>query len=351
MGFRVAGGPAQEVDRGDRRVAVVQDVGDSVHQVFARLAEAGFDLADARSAATGALSDRTRALAGAWAVIAGGEPYGESLLGGLGSLRVIARFGSGFDAIDVAAATRAGIAVTIARDANSESVADYTIGLILAVVRRIVVSDRLVRSGAWRQHAPTGDLTGSRVLIVGLGNVGKAVARRLAAFGCVLMAVDPVPDRDFCKRYNVTLVTLADGLARADVVTVHAPLTAETKYLVGAPELALMSRTSVLVNTARGDVVDQTALVDALRCGRIAGAGLDVFASEPLAIDDPLTSLGNVVLSGHVASMSGMAYANLVDAVEETLLWAAAGEIPTTCVNPEVDSGRRTALSNAATRS
>ncbi len=332
MGIPMVSRPSPDIRRGDFRVAIVADAGGSGDQVFARLAEAGFDLMDARSAATGALSDRTRTLAGAWAVIAGGEPYDGSLLHGLRSLRVIARFGSGFDAIDVAAATRAGVAVTVARDANSESVADYTIGLMLSVVRRIVIADRLVRTGAWQQDAPTGDLTGSRVLIIGLGSIGKAVARRLAAFGCKLMAVDPIPDRDFCERYNIALVDLADGLARADVVSVHAPLTAETRRLVGARELALMSRTSVLVNTSRGDVVDQAALVDALRSGRIGGAGLDVFASEPLAVDDPLTSLDNVVLSGHVASTSRDAYANLIDAVEEALLRAAAGEIPATCV-------------------
>lgn len=342
---------ARDADPGNPRVAIVEDVGGSGHQVFGRLADAGFDLVDARSAATGTLSDRAQALAGAWAVIAGGEPYDDSLLRGLRSLRVIARFGSGYDKIDVAAATRAGVAVAIARDANSESVAEYTVGLMLSVVRRIVMADRVVRTGAWQEDRPTGDLTGSSVLIIGLGSIGKAVARRLAAFGCKLMAVDPVSDREFCERYDIELVDLADGLARADVVTVHAPLIAETKHLVGARELALMSRTAVLVNTSRGGVVDQAALVDALRSGRIGGAGLDVFASEPLAADDPLTSLGNVVLSGHVASRSRAAFANLIDAVQETLLRAAAGQIPPTCVNPEAFRGREAPPASAAVRS
>jgi len=275
-------------------------------------------------------------LEGAWGVVAGSESYTGPLLDRLPDLRVIARCGVGFDAIDVSAATARGIVVSTTADANAEGVADLTLTLMLACLRRVLVGDRSARSGTWRPPGLAGDLTDATVGIVGLGRVGRNVARRLRGFGCRLLAVEPYPDREFCRQYGVEVGELDAILPLLDVLTIHAPLNSSTRKLIRARELALLKPSAVVVNTSRGDVVDQEALIAALTAGRLAGAGLDVYEREPLPAGHPLTALENVVLSPHAASFSRRTVRRMLDSIRASLTSAAAGALPEGCLNPEV---------------
>jgi phosphoglycerate dehydrogenase-like enzyme len=274
-------------------------------------------------------------LVGAWAVVAGSETYTERVLSALPELRLIVRCGVGFDAIDVPAATARRVAVATTPDANSDGVADLTLALMLACLRRIAAGDRHVRSGKWRLAGLSGDLTGATVGLVGLGRVGRNVVRRLAGFGCRIVAFEPYPDRDFCAAYDVELVELDALLPQVDVLSIHVPLTSETRHLIGAPQFSLLEPTAIVVNTSRGSVVDEPALVEALTEGRIAGAGLDVYEHEPLDVGHPLVALDNVVLSAHAASFTRLSVARMLASVSASLVAAAAGELPLGCVNPE----------------
>ena len=275
------------------------------------------------------------AFEGAFATVAGSESYTRGVLTRLPDLRAIARSGVGYDAIDVEAATHCGIVVLTTPGANAESVADCALMLMLASRRRLLVVDGATRDGRWRLPESAGDLAGATVGIVGLGAIGRAVARRLAGFGCRLLAVEPYPDEEFCAAHEIELVSLEELLPRADVVTLHAPLLPETHYLIGERELALMKPDAVLVNTSRGGAVDEKALIAALDSGLLSGAGLDVFEHEPLSADHPLTRLPNVVLSAHSASFTRLGVDSTADAVAQNLLEVAAGRLPRGCVNPD----------------
>ncbi len=271
----------------------------------------------------------------AWAVIAGSERYGRAVLQSARSLRAILRWGTGSDAIDLAAATAAGVAVVTTPGANAEAVADMALALMLACVRGLPGLDASVRAGAWRPSQPSGDLAAATVGIVGLGAVGWAVVARVQGFGCRVIALDPQPDRERCAANGIELATLEGLLPRVDVLTLHAPLTDGTRHMLGAREFALLPRHAVLVNTSRGELIDQTALVAALREGTIAAAGLDVFEREPLAHDDPLTGLGNAILTGHVSSFTRLGIDRTAVAVVTHMRELLDGRLPSTCLNPQ----------------
>jgi D-3-phosphoglycerate dehydrogenase / 2-oxoglutarate reductase len=275
------------------------------------------------------------ALDGAWATIAGSEAYTRSLLQNAPSLKAIARFGVGYDGIDVSAATERGVVVLTAPGANADSVADFALTLMLACLRRLRAVDEAVRSGEWRLTELAGDLASATVGIVGLGRIGRAVATRLTGFGCRILAVESDPDLNFCAQLNIELAALDEILSEVDVLTLHVPLTGETRHLIGARELEVMQPTAVIVNTSRGGVVDEAALIDALASGRIGGAGLDVFADEPLPLDHPLSRLPNVILSGHAATFTRLSVQRITDAVVASLLQFHGGSLPSGCVNPE----------------
>jgi D-3-phosphoglycerate dehydrogenase / 2-oxoglutarate reductase len=279
-------------------------------------------------------------LEGAWAAISGSETYSRTLLERLPDLSAIARWGSGYDRIDVRTATAQGIAVLTVPGANADPVADCAVMLMLACVRRLRAVDASVRSGAWRQPGLTGDLTGATVGVVGLGAIGRAVVRRLRGFDCRLLGSDPVADPAECRGAGIELLPLPDLLSQADIVTLHAPRTPSTHGLVGARELALMPSGAILINTSRGELVDEDALVAALERGHLAGAGLDVFGHEPLPPSHRLTKFGNVVLSGHAASFTALAARRTADAVVDALLQLNRGTLAAGCVNPEVRAHR-----------
>jgi phosphoglycerate dehydrogenase-like enzyme len=253
----------------------------------------------------------------------------------LPKLKAILRWGTGSDGIDIPAATDAGVAVMTTPAVNAEAVADMALALMLSCIRRLPRLDAIVRAGGWRSPHPTRDLAGATVGVVGLGAIGRAVTRRLRGFGCRVLALEPNPDLEFCTEYEVELTSLHGMLPRVDVLTLHAPLIDSTRRLIGAPELALLPRHAVLVNTARGELIDQPALVAALKSEQIAAAGLDVFEREPPLRDDPILSLPNTILSGHVSSNTELGLDRTCEMVIANLRAALAGRLPPSCLNPE----------------
>ena len=254
--------------------------------------------------------------------IAGTEPITARVIQASPHLKVIAKHGVGVDNIDLAVARDRGIVVTNTPGANTEAVAELTIGLMLALARRIVRADRHLRAGSWKPIAGV-ELAGKTLGLIGLGRIARVVVRRLAGFEMNVIAYDPVRDEDFARQWRVRYCPLDDALRQADFVSLHAPRTDATHGLIGATQLALMKPTAFLINTARGELVDEPALIDALAAGRIAGAGLDVFACEPPG-DSLLLTLENVTVTPHIGAhtadaitvMSSMAAESLVAALE-----------------------------------
>lgn len=274
--------------------------------------------------------------------IVGSTNVGHDLMARFPRLRVIARRGVGFEQIDVAAARALGRVVTIAAGGNGPSVADHTVGLMLAVAKRLASFPRQLRAGDWTYRIGE-ELTGSTVGIVGLGRIGRGVARRLAGFDVRLLATDIAPDDGFAAANGVARVDLGDLLRRSDFVTLHAPLDASTRHMIDRDGLALMKPGAILVNTARGGLVVEADLLDALTAGRLAGAGLDVFEAEkdPAAsrIARDLIALERVVATPHTAAAThgGLARTNHI-AAETVVAVLGGGSPPADCV---VADGRR----------
>jgi D-3-phosphoglycerate dehydrogenase len=240
-------------------------------------------------------------------------------------LKVIGRAGVGVDTIDVDAATEKGIAVLTAPSGNTISAAELTFALLLALVRRVPAADRSMRAGEWDRKSFNGtELYGKTLGLVGAGRIGGEVARRARAFGMRVVCYDPYLSEERAQRLEIELATLDELLPRADVVSLHVPLTDATAGLLKARELAMLKPTAYLLNAARGGIVDQAALVDALKSGRLAGAALDVYDQEPLPRDHPLRSLPNVVLTPHLGASTAEAQQNvaleIAEAVRSALL-------------------------------
>lgn len=254
-------------------------------------------------------------------------------------LRFISSMSVGVDHIDVTAATARGIPVGNTPGVLVETTADATFALLLATARRLVEADRFVRGGHWRKEnawSPeffTGkDVAGATLGIVGLGQVGEAVARRAQGFGMRVLGWN----RSRRELSNVEQCELEALLGESDFVCITVALTAETRGLLDASRLALMKRDAVLINTARGGIVDERALAQALSAGELAAAGLDVFAEEPVPDDHPLLSLPNVVVTPHIGSATVATRARMADMAVANMLAALAGERMPSCANPEV---------------
>jgi D-3-phosphoglycerate dehydrogenase / 2-oxoglutarate reductase len=265
-------------------------------------------------------------LPGMFATIAGSEPYTALVFQAARELRILARWGVGYDQIDVGAATRSGVIVSLAYGANHEAVADGTLALMLALAENVVSHHLRVKSGGWG-FQPHPGLWRSTVGIVGLGRIGKAVARRCLGFETRVLAYDTIPDRTFAETHNIVLVPLEVLLREADFVTLHAPHLPGTENLITQERLALMKPTAFLINTARGGLVDEAALYEALTSGAIAGAGLDTFRREP-PIDSPLLTLQNVVLSPHSVGNNLRAEAAVADRCISAIVAVAEGQNP-----------------------
>lgn len=255
-------------------------------------------------------------------------------------LRIVARHGVGVDAVDLEAATSRGVVVTTTGAANAAAVAEYTFALLLGLLRRVPAADAGMRAGHWSRAPLVGaELDGKTLGVIGIGAIGHRVARQGLGFGMRVLAHDPmlqtapVPD--------VEMVALPRLLAEADVISLHMRLDAGTHGMIGAAALAAMKPSAVLVNTARGELVDEPALVAALRAGGIAGAALDTFAEEPLAAASPLRAMDNVILSPHVAGQTREALARVGIAAADAILDELAGRRPAHVWNPEAYARRR----------
>ncbi|MGH3049925.1 MAG: phosphoglycerate dehydrogenase [Gaiellaceae bacterium] len=251
------------------------------------------------------------------ALIAGTEPLTANVLEGAPRLRAISRVGVGTDNVDLAAAARLGIAVFNTPDAVTQAAAELTLAGILSVLRHVHWMDAELRAGRWSRKMGT-LLSGKTVGIVGLGRIGKRVAGLLEPFGVERLAYDIFPDTAWAAEHGVTVVPFERLLARSDVVTIHTSKSPDVGPIFGAEQLALMKEGAVLVDTARGEVLDEAALADALRAGRLGGAYLDVFHSEPY--DGPLRELENVLLTPHAGSYAKEARLRMeTEAVDQLL--------------------------------
>jgi len=271
--------------------------------------------------------------------IASTDPFTRDVIEASPALRVIARVGVGSDSIDREAADAAGVAIAITPGQNAETVADHALGLILALVRKIAVQDRAVRAGRWERvgaMAP-GELFGRTVGLIGAGEIGRAVIRRLQGFGVTLVAYDPA----VASLAGVEMLPSVEALLRrADIVSLHAPLIHATRHIIDAERLALMKPTALLVNTARGGLVDQPALLQALRDQRIAGAALDVFETEPPDAGE-FAALETLILSPHLAGISHESIRRMTVMATDSVLRVLAGEMPATVINAEACRRRR----------
>lgn len=265
-------------------------------------------------------------------------PVTRALIQELRRCRVIARFGIGVDMIDLDAATEHGIMVCNTATYCLEEVSNHAMGLLLMLNRGLLQDIDAVRAGGWSRvdGAPPRRLAGLRLGLIGVGNIGKLVAKKARGFGLDVVAFDPYLRRDHASVDGTRLVDLDELLSTSDFVSVHCPLNASTRHLLGAPELRLLRPTAFLINTARGGVIDQLALTEALAEGRLAGAGLDVFEIEPLPPDDPLRGLDNVILTPHSASWSVESGAECRRVAVEHVVTVLRGGVPSDVVNRAV---------------
>ena len=266
------------------------------------------------------------------------DPFTAEVLRDSPNLQVIARVGVGIDSIDVAAATDLGVAITTTPGANEETVADHAVAMMLALLRRIPENDAGVRSGQWNRTGPHTPLllTGCTVGLIGYGHIGRLVARRLAGFDVELIVTDPA----IAESESPRAVPLDELLARSDVVSLHIPLIDATRNLIDARALRSMQPHAVLVNTSRGGVVDEPALIHALNDGVIAGAALDVFETEP-PYDSPLLAMTNVVLSPHVGGLSTKSVDVMIRRATASVIEVIEGRVPDGLANRAILEPRR----------
>lgn len=232
------------------------------------------------------------------------EPYDDTIFSEIcDRTQLLVRFGVGYDKVDLQAASKRAIAVARTTGANTNSVAEMALSLILCVKKQILKNTDAVRRGEWSKTLGH-ELYGSTVSIIGLGAIGKRLAQLLVPFECRLLAYDPNGDAQAAQRLGVQLVPLEEAVAQADAVSIHVPYTPQTHHMFDAAMLARMKPEAVLVNTARGNIIDEDALYAALAAKKLAGAGIDVFAQEPLPMDSPLRKLDNIVLTSHISSQT-----------------------------------------------
>ena len=265
------------------------------------------------------------------------EQFPRPLLASLSRLRVVANMAVGYDNLDPAAAAELGIWVTNTPGVLAETTADFAFALLLAAARRVAESDRDVRAGGWKTWSPTGflgqDIHGATLGVVGLGQIGDAVARRARGFGMRVLYTARSPKQATEAAIGAEWSSFEALLAAADFVSIHVPLTPETHHLFDAAAFARVKPGAVLVNTARGGVIDQDALVRALRRGRLAAAALDVTDPEPLPLAHPLFTFPNVLITPHIASASEATRSRMAEMAAANILAVLAGGEPPNAVN------------------
>jgi D-3-phosphoglycerate dehydrogenase len=285
-----------------------------------------------------------RTVKGAHGLIARGTKVTPEVLAQADVLEVVATPSAGYDHIDVEACSERAVPVVNNAGLNAVSVAEHTIGLMVGLAKALPLTHHLLRSGGWQTRTPYlwdqigFELDGRTIGIVGVGNVGSRLAQRArAAFNMTVLAYDPYVAREKMQEFGTTKVErLDDMLPQIDFLCVHAPHTKETHHIIGRPQLAKMKRTAYLINCARGPLVDEQALVEALRQHEIAGAALDVFEPEPALDNNPLYQMPNVIVTPHLAGVTAQAAKRMVIGAAEQTLQVLRGERPSRLVNPEI---------------
>jgi D-3-phosphoglycerate dehydrogenase len=267
--------------------------------------------------------------------VASAEQLTEAVMDQAPELKVISRMGVGYDAIDLPAATKRGIALTITPGANADAVAEYTVSLMLALTRHVPAIDRIAKRGLW-QTIFGNSIYGKTLGVIGTGNIGKRVVRNLLGFSMHTLAYDPFPNEVFAREHNVTYCSLEQLIRESDYISIHCPLTDDTNKLLSEKEFAMMKPSARVINCARGEIIDEKALYEALSQGRIAGAAQDVYEKEPFEADNPLFALDNVVLSPHIAGMTYECRKTVIEMAFQNIIDIAGGKKPEGLINPEV---------------
>ena len=238
------------------------------------------------------------------------------------TVRILVRYGVGFDAVNLADATQAGIAISRTTAANAEAVAEMAFTMIMAAKRFIIRNRNCVDSGKWERHVGS-EMLGKKVGILGFGAIGRRLAKLFEGFGCQILIYDPFLPDEAAAQAGVKKVELDEIFRESDAISIHVPYTKENHHIVNAERLGMMKETAVIVCTARGNLVDEDALYEVLKEGKILGAGLDVYAQEPLPLDSPLLTLDNIILTPHVSAQTREAlwnmYAKAIDVAADYL--------------------------------
>ena len=274
------------------------------------------------------------------AILTAGAPMTRRVMEALPKCQVIVRYGIGYDTVDVDAATDSGILVVNIPDFCTEEVSNHAIALLLACAKKLALLNSGTKEGRWaeskRAQIPMVAIYGQTLGLVGCGNIGRMAARKAQCFGLTTIGYDPYVDESLAKEHGITLVSLPELLRESDFVSMHTLLNQETWHLIGEKELKQMKPSAYFINTARGSVVDEAALIEALQEKWIAGAGLDVFEKEPVEPDNPLLKMDNVVVTPHSASYSDAAFQRLRTSVGREAARVLSGRWPKNVVNKTV---------------
>ncbi len=312
---------------------------DELGEIPGALRRAGHELRFASGKRSTSATEVIESLNGCAAVIAGQEPYDAEVFDACPELQLVVRFGVGFDAVDVPAATERGVLVATIPGTNDWAIADHTMGMILDLAHGISRHDREMRRDEWRPQQGV-DVSQATLGIVGLGRIGRSVALRAAGFQMQVIAYEPEPVMEFVEEHGVELLSMERVLGEADFVTLHLPAMPETERVIDAPKLALMKPTAFLINTARGSVLDEDAVYEAVRSGQIAGAGIDAWTREPM--EDPRWGeLDNVVITPHCGANTQGVWTASGEMAVDIVLKVLRGEKPKQLLNPEAWNERR----------
>lgn len=289
------------------------------------LKEAGFEIVSNDTGRILSREEQKELIQDAYAIIAGTEKYDREMLDGCDSLKVVTRFGVGTDNFDLQAMRDMGIQVGVI--ANYNAVAEFALTLILSVMKNLPRYDQAARAGKWSRFQMR-ELTGKTVGLVGFGRIGRRLAELMSGFGVTILAYDPYMNEEAAKERKVQSVSLEELLERSDVVSLHLPSTKETYHLINKENIGKMRDGAYLINTSRGALVDEKALYEALACGKLSGAALDVFEKEPVTVDNPLFGLEQTVLAPHVSALTYETNYNGGLICAESIIRVAQGQKP-----------------------
>ncbi len=312
---------------------------EELDEIPARLREAGLEPRCGSGRRATPVAEVIESLQGCTASIAGQELYTAEVFDACPELRLVVRFGVGFDTVDVGAATERGVLVATIPGTTDGGVADHAMGLMLDLAHGISRHDRAMRRGEWQPQRGV-DMWRASLGIVGLGRIGRAVARRGLGFDMRVIAHEPYPVMEFVEEHGIELMRLDEVFVQSDFVTLHLTAMPETERIVDAAKLALMKPTAFLINTGRGNLDDEDALYAAVKSGQIAGAGIDAWTNEPMT-DPRWAELDNVVLTPHSAANTQGVWTASAALAAEVVLKVMRGEQPVQLLNPEVWGGQR----------